>query len=96
VHFRTAELLEQRASVQRVERAVEGMQVVGIMQASRERGSQQPFTPYRVFVAQMRAEFWHVIEDSLGVLGCWSSGEVGLHVRDKPDIKPHVLPPVAA
>jgi hypothetical protein len=77
VHFKMAELVEQKESVQRVDRAVLGMQVVGMVQASRDLGSQHPWTPLRVFVAQMKDVFGHVIEDSVvsvrneAVLGMW-------------------------
>ena len=64
MHFRIAELVEQRASVQRVGKAVLGMHVVGIVQASRDLGSQQPWTPLRVLVAQMKEVLGQVIEDS--------------------------------
>jgi hypothetical protein len=65
VHFRMAELVEHSESVQRVDRAVLGIHVVGIVQASRELGSQHPWTPLRVLVAHMEV-FGHVIEDSGG------------------------------
>jgi hypothetical protein len=42
VHFRMAELVEHSESVQRVDRAVLGIHVVGIVQASRDLGSQHP------------------------------------------------------
>jgi hypothetical protein len=44
--------------------AVRGMHVVGMLQAEREEGSQQPWTPRRVLVAQMKEVLGHVIEDS--------------------------------
>jgi hypothetical protein len=57
-------LVEQKASVQRIDMAVRGMHVVGMLQAEREEGSQQPWTPRRVLVAQMKEVLGHVIEDS--------------------------------
>jgi hypothetical protein len=56
--------VEQKASVQRIDMAVRGMHVVGMLQAEREEGSQQPWTPRRVLVAQMKEVLGHVIEDS--------------------------------
>jgi hypothetical protein len=91
VHFKIAALVEQRASVHRVEMAVLGMHVVGIVQASRDLGSQQPWTPLRVLVAQMEV-FGHVIEDSgrlLERLCFWSARDV----REEPEMKPQVLSP---
>lgn len=42
MHLATAVLEEHAASVQEASMAVEGMQVVGMLQADNEAGSQQP------------------------------------------------------
>jgi hypothetical protein len=68
VHLTMAELLEHAASVQRVDMAVLAMHVVGIVHESRDFGSQQPWTPLRVFVAQTKFVLEHVTEDSTLVL----------------------------
>jgi hypothetical protein len=44
--------------------AVLAMHVVGMLQEESEVGSQQPATPWRVFVAHTNFELAHVIEDS--------------------------------
>jgi hypothetical protein len=64
VHLRTSALVEQNASVHSVDMAVRGMHVVGMLHAESEDGSQQPWTPRRVLVAQMKEGLGHVIEDS--------------------------------
>lgn len=62
------ELLEQAASVQREDMAVLAMHVVGIMHESKEFGSQQPWTPFWMIVAQAKFGLEHVIEDSTTML----------------------------
>jgi hypothetical protein len=91
VHFRMAALVEQRASVQRVEKPMLGIHVVGIVQASRDLGSQQPWTPLSVLVAQTEV-FGHVIDDSVTLLEglCFRTVE---DVREEPETKPQVLSP---
>jgi hypothetical protein len=95
VHFRIAELLEHEDSVQRVDTAVLGIHVVGMVQALRDLGSQHPWTPLRVFVAHMKDVLGHVIEDSgmvvsmVVVLWC----VLGRTLRDEPETKPQVLSP---
>jgi len=69
VHLRTAELLEHKASVQSVDMAVLAMHVVGIVHELIPFGSQQPWTPLRVLVAQTKLELEHVIEDAFELLG---------------------------
>lgn len=68
MHFVIAELLEHAASVQAVDMAEAGMHVVGIVQASRDDGGQQPWTPRYVFVAQISFVLKQVIEDSVELL----------------------------
>jgi hypothetical protein len=60
-----AALLEQAASVQRVDIAVLAMQVVGMVQEPMALGSQQPLTPFRVLVAQILLELEHVSDDAV-------------------------------
>jgi hypothetical protein len=67
VHLRTRGLVEHIVSVQMLGMAVLAMHVVGMIQEESEAGSQQPWTPWRVFVAQMKFELGHVIEDSVHV-----------------------------
>jgi hypothetical protein len=91
-----AELEEQEVSVQRVEKAVLGIHVVGMVQSERDRGSQHPWTPFRVFVAQMKDVLGHVIEDSelcvSMVVDLWSDHNEE-DIRDEPETKPQVLSP---
>lgn len=82
--------------MQPVERAVDAMHVVGMVQEEREAGSQQPCTPWRVFVAQTKFEFWHVKGSSYVVVSVVDGGEAGgPNIRDEPAMKPHVFPPWA-
>jgi hypothetical protein len=57
-------LVEHIESVQMLCMAVLAMHVVGMLQEESEVGSQQPATPWRVFVAHTNFELAHVIEDS--------------------------------
>lgn len=60
VHFAMAASDEHAVSVQEAERAVEGMHSVARVQEGVE-GSQQPWAPKYVFVAQVCVEFGQVI-----------------------------------
>tara|TARA_R110002003_G_scaffold878_13_gene21775 strand:+ start:19598 stop:19825 length:228 start_codon:yes stop_codon:yes gene_type:complete len=71
VHLTIWELLEHAASVQAVAMAAAGTHVVGMVQEERALGSQQPWTPNWVFVAQMKVGLKHVIEDSAEELVAW-------------------------
>jgi hypothetical protein len=71
---------------------VEGMHVVGIMQSeSGDEGSQQPWTPKKVFVAQIKEGSWQVIaEPRLCEFSIWASWRWENVLGET---KPHVLFP---
>jgi len=80
VHLRTAELLEHAASLHEADIAVLAMQVVGMTHESIDFGSQQPWTPFNVLVAQMLFVLEQVIEDAVIWLALVKVGMIRLKI----------------